>query len=125
VQFTFAAQGYTNQGDWDSFFQYLSTNEFAVLMKSCGPPYTLKIMGGVPADAPVDVCFYHKGGYLIECKGINNSLMELKVSENMNHRVDDDKLIFYALANTTSMKNGKPVQLYAITSVAFDGPCIS
>jgi len=119
LRYTFSAQLYSQESDWESFFQGISSKRFLVLMKSCGPPYQFRVTGVDAENTHVDICLYHKGGLLIDC---TSNLVGNQFSIEAERELRNSRIL-YALANTTVMIDDEETVLFATTSVALDGPC--
>lgn len=73
LEYSFAAQVYSSNADYDAFFRPLLTNDTpSIVMRNCGgssskgTSYQFDV-GGFPSEGPVSVCIYRKGGLKMGC----------------------------------------------------------
>jgi len=153
LQYTFVAQKFVEESDWENFFEELHAPYFAVLMVSstmCGPPYKVSVAGGDfdPSKTEIDVCLFEKGGTKIGCThgvpGKNMNTVQ-KSDDDDNHQLhtyltiekeengrnlrknivldESPPKYVYALANFTATKNDQKVLKFASTSIELNGQC--
>lgn len=153
LQYTFVAQKFSEESDWENFFEQLHAPYFAVLMVSgtmCGPPYKVAIAGADfdPSQTAIDVCLFEKGGKKIGCthsepdehsniveeddddnKYQRHLFLTIEKEENdrnlrKNIMLDESPPKYvYALANATIGENDSMVLKFASTSIELNGEC--
>mmetsp|Transcript_9487 Transcript_9487/g.23283 ORF Transcript_9487/g.23283 Transcript_9487/m.23283 type:complete len:276 (+) Transcript_9487:211-1038(+) len=130
LQYTFGAQVYSSEADYDAFFRplLLKGDKPTIVMRNCGgnkgTSYQIDV-GGFPSGGPLGVCIYRKGGLKMGCgewesdehalagtsvgrslRFGENLLSNADLSINFSHtafeqKQEDAPYLLYAMANKT------------------------
>merc|ERR1712176_337248 len=108
LEYTFGAQVYESEGDYDAFFRPLlrESDKPSIAMRNCGgsegTSYQFDV-GGFPSEGPLGVCIYRKGGIEMDCgelESVEDASTGTSVARSLrlveNHRSNMDLSIHYS-----------------------------
>jgi len=130
LEYSFGAQVYSTEGDFDAFFRPLlhKGDKPSIALRNCGGNKETSFqfdVGGFPPEGPLGVCIYRKGGLKIGCgewesnehaspgMSVGRSLrhdenlpsnldMSIDISDTALERMQEDPpYLLYAMANKT------------------------